>query len=108
MCHGPQCCVGIKWIAQYIAIHNGHCFFNKLVKHSIRHINAFYAATTLTRIKHRTINQRVSRRLNIGITHHIARIFAAKFKPKPGKTACRRLFNGPATSDRPSEIHKAK
>ena len=82
--------------------------FNKLIKNRLGNIDTFNTAAALTGIKHRPVNQRFGRCLNIGIIHDIARILATKLKSKPGKTAGRRLFNGAATLHRASEIHEAE
>ena len=108
MRHWPQTGVAVQRIAQLIAVDDGHGNFNKLIKNRLGNIDTFNTAAALTGIKHRPVDQRFGRRLNIGIIHDIARILATKLKPKPGKTASGRLFDGAATLHRPGEIHKAK
>ena len=63
--------------------------FHKGVKQAFMHINPFDPAAALPRIEHRAVDQRINRRIQIGVFHDIARIFAAQLQSDACECAVR-------------------
>ena len=108
LCHWSQCGLAIQRIAQLIATDNVHRFCDKIIIQAFGDINPLNPAAALPRIEHRTIDQCINRRIQIGIFHDIARVFTAKLEPEIGKGTCRRCLDMLAAIYRTGKIDKAE
>ena len=78
MSHGAKCGLGVKRVAELVAIHDRHGLFDEAIKQALVHVNPLDPATALARVEHRAVDKRIHCAIKIGVIHDIAWIFTAK------------------------------
>ncbi|CUK06794.1 hypothetical protein RUE5091_02883 [Ruegeria denitrificans] len=98
----------VQRVAQLVPLNNLNRLGDEVIIEVFMHVNPFDPAAALARVEHGPVDQRIDRRVQIGILHDIARVLAAQLGADTSKGARRRALHCLATADRPGEVHKVE